>query len=125
MIADSFAQTASSVAPVVGQPAARGGIAIIWCTGLGPVLPLPPTGGIPPAGVVPTTELTIRVYIGGIEVTIIGTPVLQPTNVGLNQINIVVPGDAPVGDNVPIVIEIDFGDGQVIRSEGDVTIAMR
>ena len=125
VIADSFAQTASSVAPVVGQPAARGGIAIIWCTGLGPVLPLPPTGGIPPAGVVPTTELTIRVYIGGIEVTIIGTPVLQPTNVGLNQINIVVPGDAPVGDNVPIVIEIDFGDGQVIRSEGDVTIAMR
>ena len=97
VINGSFAQPPAAVAPVTGQP---------------------------PPGVVPLTTKTVRVFIGGMEARIIGSPVLQPTNVGLNQINVFVPNVMP-GDKVPIVIEVDCGNGEVFRSSGDVTIAVR
>lgn len=99
-------------------------MATIWCDGLGPVSPLPATGDIPqPPGTVPFVEKTVRVFVGGEEAQVLGS-VMQPENVGLNQINIIIPGVTP-GDAVPIVVEVDCGDDKVFRSREDVTIAVR
>ena len=126
MIAGSWAQTPGSIDPVEGQPAAIGGWVTIWCNGLGPASPLPPTGDIPPPGTIPFTDKTVRVFVGGVEAQILGGgAVLQPTNVGLNQINIVIPEGVTPGGKVPIVIEVDCGDGTIVRSREDVTIAVR
>ena len=124
VIAGSWAQASGSVDPVVGQPAAIGGVVTLWCNGLGPVTPEPPTGDIPPAGIVPLTGKTVRVFIGGQQAQVLGA-VLQPTSVGLNQINAFIPEGVEPGDAVPIVIEVDCGDGKVFRSREDVTIAVR
>ena len=66
----------------------------------------------------------VRVFIGGVEAQVLGA-VLQPENVGLNQINAVVPEGVTPGNELPIVIEVDCGDGKVLRSREDVTIAVR
>ena len=88
-----------------------------------PVIPEPPTGDLPP-GDVPVAAKTVRVTIGGQPAQVLGA-VLQPTNVGLNQINAIVPEGVTPGDTVPIVIEVDCGDGKVFFSRADVTIAVR
>ena len=124
VIAGSWAQPSGSIDPVVGQPAAIGGVVTLWCDGLGPVSPEPSTGDIPPAGTVPVTDKIVRVFVGGVEAQVIGA-VLQPTSVGLNQINIFIPEGVTPGDAVPIVIEVECPDGTKLRSREDVTIAVR
>ena len=124
VIAGSWAQPSGSIDPVTGQPAAIGGVVTLWCDGLGPVSPLPATGDIPPPGTVPVTDKIVRVFVGGVEAQVLGA-VLQPTSVGLNQINIFIPEGVTPGDAVPIVIEVDCGNGKVFRSREDVTIAVR
>ena len=84
----------------------------------------PPATGDAPGELIPTSK-TVRVLIGGVEAMIIGPPILHPTLVGLNQINAFVPEGVEPGDEVPIVIEVDCGDGNVFRSRSDVTIAVR
>ncbi len=124
VIAGSWAQPSGSVDPVAGQPAAIGGVATIWCDGLGPVSPEPATGDLPPPGTVPVTEKIVRVFVGGVEAQVLGA-VLQPTSVGLNQINIIIPAGITPGDTVPILIEVECPDGTKLRSREDVTIAVR
>ena len=126
IIPGSFAQPEEFLPGVSGQPAPVGGVITVWCNGLGPVSSPPPTGDVPGAGN-PLQETTkiVRLLIGGIEAQIIGKPVLHPTLVGLNQINAFVPQGVTPGDAVPIVIEVDCGDGNVFRSRADVTIAVR
>jgi uncharacterized protein (TIGR03437 family) len=113
VIAGSWAQPADSIPDVVTQPAAIGGVATIWCNGLGPVTPEPAT----------VTDKTVRVFVGGREAQVLGA-VLQSSSVGLNQINIIIPAVIP-GDAVPILIEVECPDGTTIRSRADVTIAVR
>ncbi len=123
VISGSWAQPSGSIPDVVSQPAAVGGVATIWCGGLGPVSPVPATGNIAPPATVPVAEKIVRVFVGGMEAQVLGA-VLQPTSVGLNQINIIIPGVTP-GDAVPIVIEVECPDGTKIRSREDATIAVR
>lgn len=126
VIAGSFAQPPGAVDPVVGQPVPIGGVVTIWLNGLGPVSPAVPTGHVPGAGAPSAeTDKTVRVLIGDVEAQIIGRPVLHPTLVALNQINVVVSPGTPRGDQVPIVIEVDCGDGNVFRSKEGVTITVR
>ena len=122
VIPGSFAQPANSIPGVDNQPAAIGGVITIWCNGLGPVTPLPPTGAAP--GSTLFVDKIIRVLVGGEQATVLGS-VLHPDLVGLNQINAFVPEGVTPGDAVPIVIEVECDDGTKIRSREDVTIAVR
>ena len=123
VIEGSWAQAAGSVDPIVGQPAAIGGVIVIWGNGLGPVIPEPLTGALPP-GDFPIPTKTVRVTIGGQEAQVLAA-LLHPASVGLSQINVIVPEGVAPGDNVPIIIEVDCGDDIVLRSRDDVTIAVR
>ena len=126
VVAGSFAQPEGAVDPVVGQPVAIGGVVTIWLNGLGSVSPPVPNGDAPGVGApLAETDKTVRVQVGGVEAQILGKPVLHPTLVALNQINVVVSPETPIGDRVPIVIAVDCGDGQVFPSKAGVTIAVR
>ena len=121
----SFAHAEGSLGTLDTRPATPGGIIIAWANGLGPISGTVPDGDVPGLGsdlIVPTKQ--VRLFIGGQEATILGTPVLHPTLVALFQINAIVPGGITPGDEVPIEIEVDFGDGQIFRSRSDVFIAV-
>jgi len=125
VIAGSWVQPSDSIPGVVTQPTAIGGVATIWCNGLGPVSPVPATGDLPqPSGTAPVTEKAVRVFVGGKVATVLGA-VLQSSSVGLNQINIIIPEGVTPGEAVPIVIEVECLDGTKIRSREDATIAVR
>jgi len=125
VIAGSWVQPSDSIPSVVTQPAAIGGVATIWCNGLGPVSPVPATGDLPqPSGTAPVTEKAVRVFVGGKVATVLGA-VLQSSSVGLNQINIIIPEGVTPGEAVPIVIEVECLDGTKIRSREDAMIAVR
>ena len=121
----SFAQTEGSLGTLDTRPATPGGIIIAWVNGLGPVSGTVPDGDVPGLGsdlIIPTKQ--VRLFIGGHEATILGTPVLHPTLVALFQINAIVPEGVTPGNEVPIEIEVDCGDRQVFRSRSDVFIAV-
>ena len=63
--------------------------------------------------------VTPRVLIGGIEATVLFSG-LAPEFVGVNQVNVVVPPEAPTGSAVPLQISV----GGVITSSR-VTIAIQ
>ena len=112
-------------APIVNEsPAKIGGIITLWANGLGPLTGMVPSGGIPePGAPILLASKIVRVFIGGVEASVLGA-FLQPQFVALNQINAIVPEGIEPGDAVPIVIEVDCGDGNVFRSRDDVTIAI-
>ena len=84
------------------HPVARGAVVQLYANGLGPVNNQPPSGEITPAQPLPTTRVIPNVSIGGqpAQVTFSG---LAPFNVGLYQLNVVVPSN--IGPGVqPVVI---------------------
>ncbi len=137
VINGSFAHAPGTVCGALGNPpgcavseqaATIGGIATIWCTGLGPVTPSVPSGTTPAkegiAELVRTTK-AIRVFIGGTQAEVVGgVGALQAAFVALNQINVFIPNVAP-GNAVPIQIEMDLSSGGTFRSRADATIAVR
>ena len=126
VIAGSFAQTPGTIPDVVtAQPAPVGGVVIVWCADLGPVTPVVGTGQVPGVGAaLSVPDKTVRLFIEGVRAEIIGAPVLQPTNVGLYQINAFVPDIAPTSE-AEIVIEVECEDGTILRSLAGVYIAVR
>ena len=123
VIPNSFAQPEGSIDGLDAQPAPIGGVITVWANGLGPATVQPAVGDAPGGGA--NTTKAVRLLIGGVEATLLGSPVLHPTLVGLYQLNAFVPDGMAPGDGVSIVIEVDCGDGDVLRSRGDVTIAVR
>lgn len=78
------------------QPAARGDHITLWATGLGPIespdtLP-PPVGDLP-------TELTVTIGSADAQILYQGR---APCCAGLDQIDILIPEEAPLGCSVPI-----------------------
>lgn len=90
------------------QPVSRGGYLAIYCTGLGPVANGPADGAPAPVSPLSSTYAQPVVTIGTVQgkVTFSG---LAPGYVGLNQVNVQVPQDAPTGDAVSLTISDGMG----------------
>jgi len=89
-----------------GQPAQRGVDYIdIFATGLGPVTNQPATGAPAPATPLAETTKTVTVTIGGVPATVTFAG-LAPGWVGLYQVNVQVPANAPVSNAVPVALSV-------------------
>jgi uncharacterized protein (TIGR03437 family) len=101
--------------------AARGATVLLFATGMGPTNPACSDGTIVPlTGPFPRPTLAVTVEIGGRPATVQfagGAPGLVN---GLTQLNVVVPADAPVGPNVPIVVRAGTA-----ASQPGVTISVK
>jgi len=85
------------------RPAGRGEFISIFCTGLGRVANQPASGAAAPAVPPSTTPTLPDVSIGGVSSTAAFSG-LAPGYVGLYQVNVQVPQNAPTGNAVPLVL---------------------
>jgi uncharacterized protein (TIGR03437 family) len=102
------------------RPANAGDFLTIYANGLGPVYPRVADGAAAPLP--PHLAKTVQrpmVWLGGVPCPVLFSG-LAPGSVGLNQINIQVPKDAPTGPAVPI--QITMGG---LTSSDQVTIAVQ
>jgi uncharacterized protein (TIGR03437 family) len=118
----TVAQPSGSIPGLSSRPAQRGGVIIIYATGLGPVAPPPETGGLglnDQGGFIQrdTTEPAV-VRVGGIPANV-SFAGLSPDFVGVYQVNATLAANTPQGNAVPIVIEIG---GE--QSPAGITIAV-
>lgn len=95
---------------VPAHPAHPGDVITIYALGLGPVSPSVNTGaGAPAVEPLARTPTPVQVYFGGGFITpTVATAQysgLAPTFVGLYQVNVAIPPNAPLG-NVPIMINM-------------------
>jgi uncharacterized protein (TIGR03437 family) len=92
--------------PYNGQPARRGVDYIdIFATGLGPVSHTPASGAPAPVSPLAETTHTVTVTIGSVPATV-SFAGLAPGWVGLYQVNVQVPANAPVGNAVPVALSV-------------------
>jgi uncharacterized protein (TIGR03437 family) len=117
----TLAQPVGSIPGLTTHPVKIGDAIIIYATGLGAVDNPPADGGIPPAGTLVNTLTKPIVMLGGMtvppgDVLFSG---LQPQFVGVNQVNIVIPPNAPTGDAVQLQLQVGG-----ITSPDTVTIAV-
>ena len=87
-----------------GNPAVRGQGITLYCNGLGPVTPQPPSGQPASLTQLSSTTTTPVVNIGGQQAQVLFSG-LSPGFVGLYQVNVVVPSGISAG-NQPITISI-------------------
>ena len=87
------------------NPASPGEPVVVYATGLGPVAPAPLTGAPASASPLSLTSIPPVVTVGGIVAEVLFSG-LAPGFVGLYQVNLVVPLDAPSGD-LGVVIQTD------------------
>ncbi len=88
------------------NPAAGGFTDIlIYCTGLGAVTNQPPTGAVAPSNPLAATKTTPTVTIGGVSAQVLWSG-LAPGTVGLYQVNVRVPANAPTGNAIPVFLSI-------------------
>jgi uncharacterized protein (TIGR03437 family) len=100
------------------RPAQIGEYITIYCTGLGAVTNQPATGALSSTSTLSYTSSAVTVSIGGVNVpaTFSG---LAPGYLGLYQVNVQVPANAPVGAAVPITIAI----GGKTSNQANIAIA--
>jgi uncharacterized protein (TIGR03437 family) len=88
------------------NPATAGSaVALIFCTGLGPVTNQPKSGAASPSNPLAKTIATPTVTVAGFPAQVLFSG-LAPGLVGEYQVNILVPAGAPTGNAVPVVILI-------------------
>jgi uncharacterized protein (TIGR03437 family) len=85
------------------HPARIGDALVIYCTGLGEVDPSVTTGSPAPASPLSNAVNPVTVTIGGIDANVLFAG-LTPTQVGLYQVNIVIPAGITPGAQVPLII---------------------
>ncbi len=102
-----------------GNAVARGQAVVVYATGQGTVNPALATGA--PAAASPLSGATqpVQAFVGGKQALVLFGG-MTPQFVGLLQVNLVVPNDAPAGPNVPITINVGGVD-----SQPNVTMAVR
>ena len=89
----------------VANPARRGAIVSLYANGLGPVDNQPMSGEPSPASPLATTKVLPTVSIGGAQAEVLFSG-LTPNSVGLYQLNVRIPADAPAGLQ-PVVVNIN------------------
>jgi uncharacterized protein (TIGR03437 family) len=97
--------TGNHVPADANNPVSSGSLVEIYCTGLGPVVPLVTEGTVSPDPAATTTQLP-NVTIGGLTANRITFAGLTPGVVGLYQINAEVPANVPIGSAVPVVVTL-------------------
>jgi uncharacterized protein (TIGR03437 family) len=100
------------------NPAARGTSVTIYATGAGRTSSQPPDGNAPPSGTLSTTPTTPTVSFGGVQQPASFSG-LAPGFVGLWQINVTVPSNAPVGNAVQVLVNLSGA------TSDSVTMAIR
>jgi uncharacterized protein (TIGR03437 family) len=90
------------------KPASAGDALVIYCTGLGSVVPPVPAGSAAPLATISNTNSPMTVTIGGISVPALFAG-LAPGFVGLYQVNAYVPTGTGVAANVPLVVSTRGG----------------
>lgn len=85
------------------NPVRRGQVAQLYVNGLGAVNATPGNGQVTPANPLPSTNATPQVTIGGRVAQLLFSG-LAPGIVGLYQVNVIVPNDAPTGPEVELSI---------------------
>jgi uncharacterized protein (TIGR03437 family) len=88
---------------------ARGGVVVLYLTGMGAVSPAIATGAAPAAGTpvaqLPAPVQQTSVSIGGVATGVIEFAGIPTALVGVAQINLLVPANAPLGTQ-PVVVAI-------------------
>jgi uncharacterized protein (TIGR03437 family) len=96
------------------NPATAGSTVLqIFCTGLGPVTNQPATGAPSPSDPLSRTTVQPTVMIGGTSAEVLFSG-LAPGDVGLYQVDALVPDGAAVGSAVPVVITIGWAQSNVV-----------
>ena len=107
-----FVATNLNYQPIAAAaPIKRGEAFIIWATGHGE-LSATLEDGQPASGNLITTKTNPRVTIGGVEAEVLFSG-LTPGLAGVWQINVRVPNNAPLGANVPLVVEQGFASNAI------------
>jgi uncharacterized protein (TIGR03437 family) len=105
------------------NPATRGAVAALYATGEGQTTPSGITGNISsyarPADY-PAPVLPVQVLVGGKPAPVVFAGEAAHSVAGLMQVNFRIPDDAPVGDDVPLVLIVGSA-----RSADGVTMAIR
>lgn len=83
--------------------AARGSVVIVYATGLGATNPPVATGVATPSGLFRTVD-AVSAYVGGVPATVEFAG-LTPDFVGLYQVNVRIPNNAPTGSTVEFYLE--------------------
>ncbi|MCC6862802.1 MAG: hypothetical protein IT158_29780 [Bryobacterales bacterium] len=86
-------------------PAARGSVVVLYASGLGAVSPVPGDGAVSPASPLAETAGRTTAQIGAIPATVRFSG-MTPGYIGLWQVNIQIPSNAPAGDGVPVKIAV-------------------
>lgn len=100
-----FAAPAGSISGAQSRPANPGEYLVIYATGLGPVTNQPPTGSPASLSSLSPTTAMPTVTIGGVSAPVLWAG-LAPGFVGLYQVNVQTPPNAPTGDAVLVVLSM-------------------
>ncbi|MCZ6491924.1 MAG: putative Ig domain-containing protein, partial [Acidobacteria bacterium] len=106
LIANSaiFAAPSGAIPGQEARPANRLEFISIFCSGLGDVTNRPPSGEPPSGGGASVTLTTPTATIGGVEVPVSFSGL--SSFVGLYQVNVQVPSNAPTGNAIEVVLTI-------------------
>jgi uncharacterized protein (TIGR03437 family) len=117
LVANSTSIAASAGTFPGSRPALRGEFLSIYCTGLGPVSDQPATGALAGGNPVSLTTGNTTASIGGQPATVSFSG-LAPGYLGLYQVNVQVPSNAPIGSAVPLTISVGG------KTSNQVTVAI-
>ncbi len=105
------------------NPATRGHVAVAYATGEGQTVPPGITGSVSAHTRIadyPAPRLPVRITVGGKPAQILYAAEAPHAVAGLLQVNFRIPANAPLGEAVPIVLQVGNA-----RSPDGVTIAIR
>ena len=114
----SLAAPVGAIAGVACAPAVVGDFIQIYATGLGPV-DIPLADGAISLDQIRRTLANPTVLVGGVPVTPSFSG-LSPFFVGVNQVNVQIPANAPRGNAIPLQIQVGG-----ITTTNQVTIAIQ